>query len=305
MDIKPIVTTASAPERAGAAATFTAPRATVAERLRDVWVHRGLFVHFASRALEKNYTRTKLGWGWLVIRPVMDILAKTIVFGGVLKVPSAGVPYLLFYLVGSSAWRVFDRGVYWGTRGIELNRKLIERLYFPRLLLPAAALIPALFEFGVYVVLTLAAVGYYWVAKGHLYLSGGLPLLVGFAGLFLLVLFAGSITLWTSVWGREYRDVRFTMRYVLEFWFFVTPILYPLSAVPSDVRFLAIANPVTSLVEMMKWGFVDAGDVHALWVLWSIGCICVSIGCGLWYFRRYELSFTRESAVEDDDDWDD
>ena len=259
------------------------------ERLRELIAYRRLMPYFAGRALEKTYARTKLGVPWLVVRPLGDTATRAFVFGSVLNAPSAaGAPYFLFFLVGMSAWHLFDRSLLWSTRSLELNRRLLTKLYFPRLVLPFAGVAPALVEFGVYLVLIAGTLGYFAISDGHLYLAAAPRLLTALAGYLIAAGLAIGLGLWTSVLGANARDVRFSLRYVTEAWFFLTPVIYPLSALPHVARELVWFNPMTPAVELVKWGVIGAGTVHVGPLVASLAVIVAIWTGGLRFFGRAE-----------------
>jgi lipopolysaccharide transport system permease protein len=265
-------------------------RPGIGARLSESWRHRRLLGFFARRALEKIYARTVLGRAWLVLRPLMQVLPAVLIFGGVLGAPSEGLPYFLFFVVGMAAWTIFERSLYWATRGIELNRRLITKLYFPRLLLPVASIAPGLVEVALYTFLIAGAVCFYQVTDGTLHLDVGWNLLAAPAALGLALALALGLGLWTSVIGARARDMRYSLQIVLAFWFLFTPVIYPLSAVPERFQDLAAANPLTPLVEMFRWALVGTGQVETAPLLACIALIAAACVSGLWYFDRAEVS---------------
>jgi lipopolysaccharide transport system permease protein len=244
--------------------------------------------YFGRRFLEKLYVRTWLGWVWIPLRPILDVGTRVLIFGSLLKAPSNGVPYLLFLLVGSSAWQLFADSAYWATRSIELNRRFLRRLYLPRLILVLSALAPSAINFGIYVVFTVIAFTFYAVAENTLYLELRPETVLALAGLAMALLVAISLALWTSVFGAEARDVRFTLGYVLGFWYFLTPVIYPLSAVPGSLKTVASLNPMTAPIELVRLGVFDRGDVLLTGMLSTTVFIAVVGGLGLWFFDRSE-----------------
>jgi lipopolysaccharide transport system permease protein len=278
-------------------ASLPDPRITVieprrrggAERARELWRHRGLLRFFATRSTQKMYARTKLGKAWVPLRPVLDTGAKVLIFGGLLGAESNGAPYLLFFMAGMAAWTLFDRSLYWMTRSLELNRGLVSKLYFPRLLLPVAGLAPALVETAVYGCMVLLATVAYVIVDGTWYIElEPLHLLAVIGSLLLAMSLAGAIALFTSVLGASTRDMRFTLSYITSFWFFLTPVIYPLSQVPEKFRALAQVNPMTPVVELFKWGLLDGGHVTAGGLIWTTSVIVVVATTGLWFFVRAE-----------------
>ena len=265
-------------------------RPGAADRAREFWRYRRLVPYFAKRLLEKRYLRTWLGWLWIPLRPVLDVTARVFVFGTVLDIPSQGVPYLIFFIVGMSAWSLFEESLFWAARSIELNRRVLRRVYVPRLTMLVGSLSIALVEYLIYVVITLIAAGYFVLADGTTYLDIGANALVALGGLVLVVLLAQSFGLWLSVLGAQARDVRFTLRYFTAFWFFLTPVIYPLDSIPENLRWLAAINPVTAPVEMVKYGILGIGDVPFDALAVTGAFIVVVASGGFLFFERSEAA---------------
>jgi lipopolysaccharide transport system permease protein len=257
-------------------------------QLREFWRYRGLVPFFGRRYIQKRYVRTWLGRFWLPLRPAMAVSSSVLVFGGLLSVPSGGVPYLIFFLVGSSAWHLFAETAYWATRSVELNRGALGRMYIPRLTVLVAAVAPSILDYLIYSAITALAVLAYLLADGTLYLELGPENLVALAGLGLIMLLALGIGLWTSVYAVQARDVRFGLSYLLSFWFFLTPVIYPLEAVPERYQDALAANPMTAPIEMVKDGFLGAGDVTPAALSVTIVTVLVVCGRGLFFFGRSE-----------------
>jgi lipopolysaccharide transport system permease protein len=255
-------------------------------RLREVWRYRRLLRFFAAKSLQKLYRRTVLGWSWIFIRPLFPILVNTIIFGGVLGVGSHGVPYFLFVTAGSAVWELFASAVTWGTRSLELNRGFMSRIYVPRLILPMATMTPAYVNFSIHLGVLAIGLIYYRVTAGVSYFT---PWNLGWAlaGFLLAGLLALGIALWTSVPGLQARDVRFTLGYVLGFWLFLTPVLYPINVEPKYAWLLSL-NPMTAVVNAFKFGVLGIGDVSLRDLAVTVTITAVVFVSGLWYFGRAE-----------------
>lgn len=177
----------------------------------------------------------------------------------------------------------------WSTRSLELNRRVLKKVYFPRLMLPVAYILPALTQ---YIVLSLVVVWtlvYYYFSTGTLFILFRWNLLLFFVPPLLAGLFAVGIGLWTSVPGSSARDVRFALQYVLNFWYFITPVLYPVEKIPKSWKWLVVFNPMAMLDQMYKnflLGTTHINLPHVAAALFLIGAIFVS---GLWFFSRYEM----------------
>jgi lipopolysaccharide transport system permease protein len=266
-------------------------RPGVRARVVEVWSYRRLLKFFGRRALEKMYVRTRLGWLWIVIRPLLDTVSKALIFGGLLNAPTAGrVPYFLFFLVGMGVWTFFDRTLMWATRSIELNRKIVTKMYFPRIILPIAGSTPGVVDFVIYAGLTAATATVYLETRHHLYIVFSSRLLAAAGAVVMIYLFAVGIGLWTSVMGAANRDVRFTLGYVLSFWYVVTPVIYPMTAIPDKFQRIATLNPLAALIEAVRYGLFGAGQLRPLGLLYAGCIICALWVGGLWFFGRAEAA---------------
>jgi lipopolysaccharide transport system permease protein len=255
---------------------------------RDVWRYRRLLRFFAFRSFQKLYARTVLGWSWLFIRPLFPLLVNTLIFGGVLAVsPGGNVPYFLFLVVGITPWELFASGVMWGTRSLELNRGMLSRIYIPRLILPIAMAAPAALNFLIHLGVIAVAVVYYRWSLGTWFFR---PETIGWAVQACVLSWTLSlgIALWTSVPALVARDVRFTLNYVLGFWIFLTPVMYPLSSVPADYRWMIALNPMTPVVESFKFGLLGLGGIDDRQLLTAWGIAFVTLISGLIFFSRAE-----------------
>ena len=271
--------------------------------LRDAWQARRIAPRLGVRVLVKLIWGTKLGVGWLVLRPILDTLGKALIFGGLLSVAApGGTPYFIFLLAGLIAWRLFDRLVLHATRSFDFYRKIMREIDFPLLLAPlSSAAFPAV-EITVYTAVFLGAILFYLVLYGQFYLEIGLMSLAAPAGAFILVVAGCGLGFWTSVLHGKARDVRLVMRYVLEFWLYLTPVVYPLTAIPPAYRVLATANPLTAPVEMVKLGLIGTGDVRLYPALWSLAFASLLFVSGLWYFSREARSSVDIHGPSDDEE---
>lgn len=265
-------------------------RPGMASRAREFWKYRHLLNYFGARALEKSYARTILGWPWIIIRPSFPILVATLIFGNLIGIRSENVPYVLFFLIGSASWQLFGSSLMWVTRSLELNRKLLRKLYFPRLILPVATLTPALADFAIHVALIAGTLGYFVAREGVWYLKLGPGLLLALAAAVVSVMFALGIGFWTSVLGATARDVRFTLGYILQFWYYLTPVIYPLSLVPERWRWLVALNPMAALVETFKWGTLGIGQPNLPSLGIAIAITGLTFVVGLWFFISAEAA---------------
>lgn len=260
-------------------------------RAQEFWRYRRLVGFFGRQAFSVLYRRTRLGILWVPIRTLMPLLIGTLVYGGLMDIPSNGVPYFLFITGASIAWNCFAGPWVWGSRGLEMNRDLVSRLYFPRIILPLGTMTPGLVEPVMGAIVFGGALVYYGASKGiwYLHVSPALLLLPVIAAI--IVLLAFSLALLTSPYQVRARDVRFILGYLLTFWMYLTPVIYPISIVPVQYRWLMWAlNPMAPLVEAFQAILFGWPGPPA----WAFALSCaealVLFAAGFWHFHVMEAS---------------
>ena len=260
----------------------------VVDRVRELWRYRYLWWYFASDALKAMYRRTKLGWIWLVVRVTAPVGVSALIFGGVLGVGSNGPPYFLFFACGITTWTLFERSLLVVTRSLERNRKLITKVYFPRLILPLSAVAPGLMYLAILLITIVGAVIYYRRHEGVWYITLRPELLASVAAIALTLVFTVSVGLWTSVLQARYPDVRQGIRYFMPFWMYFTPIIYPVTIIPEHWRWLMALNPMATIVEAFKWGTLGNGHLTPISIALSLSMIALTMVSGMWFFNREE-----------------
>jgi lipopolysaccharide transport system permease protein len=263
-------------------------RVGVVARTVELWRYRRIIWFLARQAVKDRYSGTTLGAAWLFIRPLAPLFIGAVIFGRFLNVPSQGVPYFLFFLAGSSCWRVFERTLLWVTRSLDQHRGLLKKVYFPRLAAPIASATPAVVEFGIFLALMLFACAYYFWKDGVFYLRVGWPSLVGLLAGLLAILFALSVSLFTTVMQVKHRDVQYTVRYMTQVWMYITPVIYPLEHVPDRYRWLISLNPMAAIVEAFKWGMIGVGAPPGVPFAYSVFATLAVTSVGVWFFTRSE-----------------
>ncbi len=263
-------------------------------RVEEFWRYRRLLVFFAVRATKGLYERMTLGIFWLFARPLLPLAIGAFIFGSLLKVPSDGVPYFLFFLAGHSIWHFFERALLFGTRSLDRQKGLVKQMYFPRLILPVAGVAPAFADLAVYLGLMVGTALYYLWKDGRWYLSFGPGWLVSLGVLALSMLLAIGLSMFTAVWQVRHREVRFTLRYFMRFWSYLTPIIYPMSQVPPNLHWVIYLNPMASVVETYKWGILGVGQFPVLPLACTAVAVPVVLALGTWYFLRSEAASVDE-----------
>lgn len=262
----------------------------VLDRIRELWRYRYLWWYFAADTMTSQFKRSKLGWLWLLARVAGPVGLNAVIFGGVLGVESGGPPYFLFFLCGTTTWVLFERSLLFVTRSLEQNRRLITKVYFPRLILPMSAVAPGLLYLVILLIVTVGTVIYYHSKEGVWYITLRPELLVSVAAILLSLAFTVAVGLWTSVLQARYRDIRYGLRYVMPFWMYFTPIIYPVTMIPEGWRWLVAINPMAPIVEMFKWGTLGQGHVTSGGLMTSLAVIVFTMMTGIWFFNREEAA---------------
>jgi homopolymeric O-antigen transport system permease protein len=265
-------------------------RPGIGSRLLEVLRHRRLLFVFGKEYLMRRVRNTYLGWLWLPLRPGIDILTKAFFFGGILGAEGGDRPYIIFFTFGSCGWIVFERVNFWSTRSMKMSNSFVRRAYAPRLPRLFSVLIPAGFDFLLYVLVALIAVVYYVIAKHTLYLVPSITFAIGCLGIGLLALWGLAIGLFTSPLSAYTKDLRYSFGYVTQFWYFITPIAYPISQMPAQYQPIAELNPITAPIEMVKYGFLNTAPPTAASLISCFAVLSVLLVFGLHSFSRFEAA---------------
>lgn len=266
---------------------------SVLEAAREAWQSRRLLLVLASMIITQRIRTFRLRATWLILGPFMSVLGYSLIFGGGVfdvRAPN-GMPYFLFLLVGMMGWQLFMRTLMMSTRGFQMVGSTARKLMLPIVLVPIAGSAIALLQFAFLLVMYSGIIVYYWVTQGTLYAQVE-PKLIFFsvAGLFLCLVLAWGIGLWTAALAVWAKDVRYVVRYMMPFWMFLTPILYPIEQLKGNVRTIAELNPLSSPIEMVKVGMLGAGSVRLYAALWSIAVITLVFVSGVWFVNRFGRS---------------
>ncbi len=277
-------------------------RPTMRSMVVDTWHHRELILRLGIRHIVKGVSGTRIGAPWLVLRPLLSIFGMALIFGSVLGVPTNGVPYLLFLLVGMTGWIVIERMVFWSTRSFDNFRKVAGRLEVPVLLVPLAATALMLVELTVMGGIMACTALYYTVTEGAPAINTGPTIVLALAGYLLGYAVAVSIGLWLATLNALARDVRLVLRYFLQIWLFVTPVIYSVDSLPERWRFIATINPAAAPVELVKSGLLDIGGVTAAQLAVSFGACVLLLPTGLWFLTRLAPTLLRAPAYIDEEE---
>ncbi len=251
--------------------------------LKELWEYRELLYFLVWRDVKVRYKQTALGAAWAVIQPLFMMLVFSLFFGRLAGIKSDGIPYPIFAFCALLPWQLFAHALTESSNSLVANERLITKVYFPRLVVPIAAVLGGLVDFGIAFVLLLGMMAWYGIVPGVGILA--LPLLVLFA-----VMTALAVGLWLSALNVQYRDVRYTINFLIQFWLFATPVAYPSSIVPEAWRPLYGLNPMAGVVEGFRWALLGAKPPGAMLAVSGMVVIALLVG-GLYYFRRMEQDF--------------
>lgn len=221
--------------------TIKSGRSWMGFELRDLWAHRDLFFFLARRDVKVRYKQTVLGIAWAILQPLSTMVVFTLLFGHLAHMPSDGEPYAIFSYAGLLPWNFFNAAVSSSSNSLVGNANLITKVYFPRLVIPGAAVAAALVDFLIASIILFLMMPWYGVAFR--------PSLLMFPVLTLVTTLAALGTgMWMSALNVKYRDVRYALPFALQIWMFATPIIYPISLLPERWRWLLRLNPLSGAI---------------------------------------------------------
>ena len=254
-----------------------------AVNLREIWAYRDLLYFLAWRDVKVRYKQTALGAAWALLQPLFLMAIFTLLFGRVAKVP-VPVPYPIFAFCGLLPWQLFAFGLTQSSNSLVHNQHLVSKVYFPRLILPLASVIAGLLDFAVAFGLLLAMMAYYRIPPSPAAVF--LPVFVALA-----VVTSLTAGIWLSAVNVRYRDVQYTIGFLVQFWMLATPVAYPSSVVPLRWRWLVGLNPIAGVVEGFRWALLGSHTEPGSIIFASAGVAVIMMVSGAYYFRRMERNF--------------
>ncbi len=253
-------------------------------KLRDLWEYRELLYFLIWRDVKIRYKQTILGAAWAIIQPFFAMIIFSVFFGRLAKVPSDGLPYPVFAYCALLPWQLFSHALTESGNSLVASQNLITKVYFPRLVIPLAACLAGLVDFAIAFLVLLGMMAYYGITPTAAVAT--LPLLI-----LLALATALGVGLWLSALNVEYRDVRYTIPFLAQFWLFATPVAYPASLVPDRWRALYGLNPMAGVVEGFRWALLGKAEGPGPLLAVSVGVVGLLLVGGLYYFRRMEKTF--------------
>ena len=246
--------------------------------LKEIWGSRDLLGFLIWRDLRVRYKQTILGAGWAILQPFLSMVVFTIFFGGLLKVPSEGLPYAVFSFAALVPWNYFSSALVGVSGSLVGNAGLLTKVYFPRFLIPLGNMVARLADFGAALLVVFVLIAYYRLPLRWEVLS--LPLF-----LLLMMVCALGVGLWLAAINVYYRDVQVIVPFLVQLWLFATPVVYPSSLVGGRWKVVYALNPMVAIIEGFRWALLGTSPPDlSLWV--SLGVNLVFLASGILVFQR-------------------
>jgi lipopolysaccharide transport system permease protein len=252
--------------------------------LKDLWEYRELLYFLVWRDIKVRYKQTALGAAWAVLQPLLTMLVFTVFFGRLAKVPSDGIPYPVFSYTALLPWQLFAFAVSESSQSLVSNKNLLTKVYFPRLIVPMASVLAGLVDFAIAFLLLIVLMVVYHVTPS---------MAIAWLPVFLLMTIATALCvgLWLSALNVKFRDVRYLIPFLTQFWMYATPVAYPSSLIPEPWREWYGLNPMAGVVEGFRWALLGKAGNPGLLVWVSVVAVVLLLTGGLYYFRRTEATF--------------
>ncbi len=252
---------------------------------QDLWRYRELFYFLAWRDIIVRYKQTVIGIAWALIRPFLTMIVFTFVFGNLAKLPSGGVPYPILVFAAMLPWQFFSNALSECSNSLLANANMISKIYFPRLIIPASAVIVSFVDFMLSGMILLGLMAWYNFVPDWRILT--LPL-------FIIIAFAASIGvgLWLAALNVEYRDFRYIVPFIVQFGLYISPVGFASSIVPEKWRLLYSLNPMVGVIDGFRWAILGGeSQIYLPGFVLSVGLVVVLFFSGIWYFRKMERKF--------------
>jgi len=259
-------------------------RGWVSLKLREVWEYRELLYFLGWRDIMVRYKQTVLGAAWAIIQPFLTMVVFSVFFGRLAKLPSEGIPYPIFAYCALLPWHYFAEAINRSSNSLVGSANLITKVYFPRLVIPLSSVLSPVVDFVIAFVVLVGMMLYYgmWPTAAIVWL----PLF-----LLLALVTALGVGMWLSALNVQYRDVRYVIPFLTQFWLFATPVAYSSSLVPERWRGLYGLNPMASVVEGFRWALLGTGQTPGPMLAVSVAVVLLVMVSGAFYFRHMEKTF--------------
>ena len=252
--------------------------------LQAVWQSRELLYFLVWRDVKIRYKQTMLGAAWVIIQPLMTMMIFTVIFGQFAQIPSNGLPYSIFTYTALLPWQYFSQAITRSSDSLVASAPLITKIYFPRIIIPISAVLAPLVDFATAFVVLLGMMA--WFGIPPYWNALFLPLF-----LLLALITALAVSLFLSALNVQYRDVRYTVPFLIQFWMYASPVVYPVSIIPAQWRLLYSVNPLVGVIEGFRWALLGKGSPDfSIMVVSGTAVVALLLG-GIIYFKKMERTF--------------
>lgn len=251
--------------------------------LRELLAYRELIYTFALRDIKVRYKQTALGAAWAIIQPLFAMVVFTVIFGGLAKIPSEGIPYPLFSYAALLPWTLFSEGITRSTSSMITNSNIMTKVYFPRLIMPISGILSPIVDFMVSFIILIGLILYY----------GRTPTInIIWLPIFLLLVLAASlgVGLWLSALNVQYRDFQYTIPFIIQIWLYSSPVVYASTLVPDKYRLIYGLNPMAGAIEGFRWALLGTEPPSSMIYVSALMVIIILVS-GMHYFKRMEKTY--------------
>lgn len=257
-------------------------------QLGALWQYRELLYFLVWRDIKVRYKQTALGVTWVILQPVVSMVVFTFLFGNLLGVPSGDVPYPIFSFAALLPWNYFASSINKSSTSLVMNTNLVTKVYFPRMVIPISSVLSGLVDFGFGFLVLMGLMIYFRLPP-----SWTIVFLPAF--LFLAMLTALGFGFWLSALNVRYRDINYLVPYIVQIWMYLTPVIYSVTLIPEQYRFLLALNPMTAVVGGFRWAllgpYLASAQAPGSILLFSFLITLVVLISGAVFFRRTERTF--------------
>ncbi len=261
------------------------PGRTEKNYIQDLWRYRELFYFLAWRDILIRYKQTAIGIAWALIRPFLTMIVFTFVFGRLAKLPSGNVPYPILVFSALLPWQFFANAFTEASNSLIANSNMISKIYFPRLIVPASAIIVSFVDFLISAVILAVLMIWYGFLPSHRILMLPLFVVMSFAA-------AMGAGVWIAALNVKYRDFRYVVPFIVQFGLYISPVGFSSNIVPEQWRLLYCLNPLVGVIDGFRWAILPTGaPLYWPGFVLSLGVIGVLLYFGMIYFRKTEKTF--------------
>jgi lipopolysaccharide transport system permease protein len=252
--------------------------------MKDLWQYKELLYFLIWRDVKVRYKQTVIGAAWAILQPLITMIIFTVIFGNFAKIPSDGMPYPIFAYTALVPWSYFSQALSRGATNLVNDSSLITKVYFPRLMMPLAAVVSPTVDFLLALLILVGMMAWYGIIFTWWIFTVPIFMLLAF-------MTALSVSLWLSPLNIRYRDVGYTLPFLSQIWMYASPVVYPVSLVPERWRLLYGLNPMAGVIEGFRWALLGKArpDFAVMAVSWMV--VLVLLASGVIFFKKMERTF--------------